>query len=80
MKLNFGTLRRSQPDPFIFEDDGKYYLYVTAGKGTEAYSADDPFGEWKFEGVVFSVGTHHSYWACALGCGAGTAEPSSHKC
>ena len=24
--------------------------------------------------------THHSYWACALGCGAGTAEPSSHKC
>ena len=44
MKLNFGSLKRSQPDPFIFEDDGKYYLYVTAGKGTEAYSADDPFG------------------------------------
>jgi len=63
MKLNFGSLRRSQPDPFIFEDDGKYYLYVTAGKGTEAYSADDPFGEWKFEGVVCSIGTHHNYWA-----------------
>ena len=63
MKLNFGSLRRSQPDPFIFEDDGKYYLYVTAGKGTEAYSADDPFGEWTFEGVVCSIGTHHNYWA-----------------
>ena len=25
MKLNFGSLKRSQPDPFIFEDDGKYY-------------------------------------------------------
>ena len=63
MKLNFGSLRRSQPDPFIFEDDGKYYLYVTAGKGTEAYSTDDPFGEWTFEGVVCSIGTHHNYWA-----------------
>ena len=63
MKLNFGSLRRSQPDPFIFEDDDKYYLYVTAGKGTEAYSADDPFGEWTFEGVVCSIGTHHNYWA-----------------
>jgi hypothetical protein len=63
MKLNFGSLKRSQPDPFIFEDDGKYYLYVTAGKGTEAYSADDPFGEWKFEGTVFSLAPHHNYWA-----------------
>lgn len=63
MKLNFGSLKRSQPDPFIFEDDGRYYLYVTAGKGTEAYSADDPFGEWKFEGVVFSLAPHHNYWA-----------------
>ena len=61
MKLNFGNTHRSQPDPFIFEDAGKYYLYVTAGDGVEAYSADSPFGEWKFAGVVCSIGTHRNY-------------------
>jgi len=63
MKLNFGNIRRSQPDPFIFEDAGKFYLYVTAGDGVEAYSADSPFGEWTFTGVVCSIGTHRNYWA-----------------
>lgn len=63
MKLNFGKITRSQPDPFIFEADGRYYLYVTAHDGVEAYSADDPFGEWKFEGVVCTIGTHKDYWA-----------------
>lgn len=63
MKLNFGNERRSQADPFIFEDDGKFYLYVTAFHGVEAYSADSPFGEWKFEGNVCSISTHKNYWA-----------------
>ena len=66
MKLNFGNIRRSQPDPFIFEDAGKFYLYVTAGDGVEAYSADSPFGEWTFAGVVCSIGTHRNYWAPSI--------------
>ena len=64
MKLNFGeNSRRSQPDPFIFEDGGRFYLYVTAGAGVEAYSASSPFGLWTWEGVVASVENGVSYWA-----------------
>ncbi|MBQ8642680.1 MAG: family 43 glycosylhydrolase [Clostridia bacterium] len=66
MKLNFGSLKRSQPDPFIFEDKGRYYLYVTACDGVEAYSADSPFDLWHFEGVVCSIGTHKHYWAPSI--------------
>jgi hypothetical protein len=43
MKLLFDVVGKTQPDPFIFEDSGKYYLYVTAEKGVELYTADDPF-------------------------------------
>ena len=67
MKLKFAGKKRAQPDPFIFEDGGRYYLYVTAGKGVEAYSAADPFGEWQFEGVVASIPGCAAYWApCAI--------------
>lgn len=63
MKLRFDTLHRSQPDPFIFEDNGKFYLYVTASDGVEAYTADDPFDVWHFVGIVCTIGTHKHYWA-----------------
>ena len=68
MKLNFGAESgRSQPDPFIFEDGGRFYLYVTAGDGVEAYSADSPFALWRFEGVVAAVEGGKGYWApCIL--------------
>ena len=68
MKLRFdASSPPSQPDPFIFEDGGRYYLYVTAGLGVEAYSADSPFGLWTFEGIVATVPQGHSYWApCIL--------------
>lgn len=66
MKLKIDETR-SQPDPFIFEDEGKYYLYVTATEGVEAYSADDIFGEWKFERIVAKVDGADRYWApCVL--------------
>lgn len=63
MKLQFDVRGKSQPDPFIFEDDGKFYLYVTAMDGVEAYSTDDPFGIWHFEGVVGAVEGRCDYWA-----------------
>ncbi len=63
MKLTFDALHRSQPDPFIFEDGGRYYLYVTAGPGVEAYSSDDVFGVWHYEGVVASIENGNAYWA-----------------
>lgn len=64
MKLQFDVNRnRSQADPFIFEDNGRFYLYVTAYEGVEAYSADSPMGLWKYEGVIFSVEGCVNYWA-----------------
>ncbi len=63
MKLNFITKNKTQPDPYVFEDGGKFYMYVTSLAGVEAYSSDDLFGEWKFEGIVCTVDGRHDYWA-----------------
>ena len=64
MKLRFDVVNKTQPDPFIFKDGDRFYLYVTAMDGVEAYSADDLFGVWHYEGIV----THFScpakeFWA-----------------
>ncbi|MGN1408902.1 MAG: family 43 glycosylhydrolase [Eubacteriales bacterium] len=64
MKLKFDKeYNKNQPDPFIFEDEGKFYLYVTATDGIEAYSAPTPMGEWHFEGAVASIEGCRNYWA-----------------
>ena len=63
MKLKFDVTGKHQPDPYIFEDGGKLYLYVTAHDGVEAYSADDLFGVWHYEGIVFSIKGRIEYWA-----------------
>ena len=66
MKLTFNVQNRTQPDPFIFEDNDKLYLYVTAIDGVQAYSADDLFSEWKFEGTVCSIEGCNEYWAPSI--------------
>lgn len=64
MKLHFeDDCKRYQPDPFIFEVGGRYYMYVTAHNGVEAYSADTPFSKWHFEGVVCKMDGWEEYWA-----------------
>ena len=34
-----------QADPFIFEANGKFYIYTTGSDGIYAYFADDLFGK-----------------------------------
>jgi len=63
MKLLFDVKGRHQPDPFIFEDDGKLYLYVTGVEGVGLYSADDLFGIWHYEGIVATWEGHNEFWA-----------------
>ena len=63
MKLRFNVTNKTQPDPFVFEDNGRFYLYVTADDGVEAYSADGLFEEWQYEGVIWSVDGWKKYWA-----------------
>ncbi|MBE5761383.1 MAG: hypothetical protein E7334_05245 [Clostridiales bacterium] len=63
MKLRFDIQNANQPDPYIFKDGGKFYMYVTADKGVEAYSSDDIFGTWKFEGIVMTIDNCYEFWA-----------------
>lgn len=63
MKLNFDVYGKHQADPFIFEDGGRFYLYVTAKCGVEAYSSEDLFGVWHYEGMVASFAGRQDYWA-----------------
>ena len=66
MKLKFDVSDSFQADPFIFEDGGRLYLYVTGLKGVEAYSAEDVFGVWKYEGVVTRFKRGEDFWAPAV--------------
>lgn len=66
MKLSFDVQGKFQPDPFIFEDNGKLYLFVTDAKGVEAYSADDLFGIWHYEGIIASFDGCRDYWAPSI--------------
>ncbi len=63
MKLKFDVEGRNQPDPFIFEDKGKYYLYTTGWNGVDLYTADDPFDIWHYEGLAASWEGCTNYWA-----------------
>ena len=64
MKLKFDVQGKAQADPYIFEDGGKLYLYVTARDGVEAYSADSLLDVWHYEGIIGSLGEgEHNYWA-----------------
>lgn len=63
MKLRFNVTDRTQPDPFIFEDNGMFYIYVTAGAGVEVYQCETLTGEWQFCGIAASFDGGHNYWA-----------------
>ncbi len=52
-----------QADPFIFEDNDKYYIYTTGDDGIYAYSSDSLFDSWKFEGRIFTYPDVSDFWA-----------------
>ena len=68
MKLRFDVQGKSQPDPFIFEDNGRLYLYVTAQNGVESYSSNDLFGIWYYEGIVTDFKEGRQFWAPSVIC------------
>ncbi len=63
MIINFEDKTRIQPDPYVFYDNGKYYIYNTGGQGAYAYSSDNLDGPYKFEGIVCKMEGYRSYWA-----------------
>lgn len=63
MKLQFDVEGKTQPDPYIFDDGDRLYLFVTADEGVEAYSSDRIDGVWHFEGIVCRLPDARQYWA-----------------
>ena len=65
MKLFYpkGNLKHyAQPDPFIFEYDGIFYIYATHTKGVQVYRSED-FTDWEYRGILFSREGFKQYWA-----------------
>lgn len=52
-----------QPDPYIINADGKYYIYCTGCEGVHCYASDSLFDGWQHLGVVFSQEGQKEYWA-----------------
>ncbi len=47
-------------------------MYATSMHGVQGYSAESPFGPWKYEGAVFCMEGFHEYWAPCMYEGDGT--------
>ena len=45
----------SQPDPYILEANGKYYIYATGAEGVNVYRSDDLFGGYEYLGITGMV-------------------------
>ncbi len=54
-----------QPDPYIIEEDGKYYVYATHPDGVQLYISED-FENFRFAGFCYSHEGEHQYWAPAV--------------
>lgn len=63
MKLQFDVQGMCQPDPFIFEDEGKLYIYTTGDEGVVAYSANSLTDVWHYEGIVTAFQNARFFWA-----------------
>lgn len=53
----------SQPDPYIFEAEGKYYIYATGHMGVNVYRSDDLFGGYEYIGCVGGIEGKRQFWA-----------------
>ena len=60
--------KEHQADPYIFFDNGRYYLYCTGGDGVHCYTSDR-LGDFEHVGVVCSQEEQCQYWApCVTKC------------
>ncbi len=64
MKLNFAQgLATAQPDPYMCQTERGWVMYATGMHGVQCYTATEPLGPWKYEGIVFCMEGFHEYWA-----------------
>lgn len=62
IKSNDSNIKSYQADPYIFYDDGAYYLYCTGADGVHCYTSDK-LGDFIHIGVVCSEAECKQYWA-----------------
>ena len=53
----------SQGDPYIFQANGRYYLYATGINGVETYVSDSLLSGWKYLGRTLAEPDRKEYWA-----------------
>ena len=53
----------SQPDPYMIEANGKFYIYATGDDGVNVYRSDDLFGGYEYLGKTGAVEGKKEYWA-----------------
>ena len=53
----------SQPDPYILEAGGKFYIYATSGYGVAVYRSDNLFGGYEKLGETGHIEGRTAYWA-----------------
>lgn len=54
---------KAQPDPYIIESKGVYYIYCTGADGVDCYKSRDLFNGWELVGTVLKVDGQKEYWA-----------------
>ena len=64
MKLDLPG-KRSQPDPYVIKEDGKYYMYATHVEGVQLYVSGDKL-HWEFAGFCYVREGYKEYWAPAV--------------
>ncbi len=52
-----------QPDPFMLEADGNFYVYCTSRNGVEAFKANALTGEYRDIGKVLVIDGKKDFWA-----------------
>ncbi len=62
VKSNDLKQRQHQADPYIFFDNGSYYLYCTGSDGVHCYTSDK-LSDFTYVGIVCSSEGTYEYWA-----------------
>ena len=55
--------QKFQPDPFILEVNGKFYIYCTSTDGVQAYRSTSLIGEYEDIGKVLEIEDKKHFWA-----------------
>lgn len=67
MKLKINDLtQKCQADPFILENEGKYYIFTTGIDGVKCYLSNELLGHYIYLGNVYQRQGFKEYWAPAV--------------